>query len=226
MPGIRWGNYCQLFTPSFWKLQYLLSDFNDDQDCHRLSSSIIEEIVMCMLGGYGIPSEMGILAFKRLKEKDLCRKGVSYENIYELLHQPFEIANGKRVRYRFASQKSKYVYLLLNQHNLCMIPTDCDLSLRTWLLNIEGIGLKTASWITRNWLKSNKVAILDVHLLRAGVLTGFFEANVNVNRHYLKLEKRYLDFCYALEVLPSNMDAVIWNFMKQTNKLAIRQINS
>jgi thermostable 8-oxoguanine DNA glycosylase len=94
--------------------------------------------------------------------------------------------------------------------------------LRGWLLTVNGIGLKTASWITRNWLNSNKVAILDVHILRAGVLAGFYKENTeNLTKHYFSLEKQYLAFCNALDVSSAIMDAIIWSFMKKTNKLAI-----
>lgn len=226
LPGMQWGSYCQLFTPSFWKFQYLLSNFQCGHGHHRLSVSLVEEIVMCILGGYGISSEMGILAFNRLKTENLCSIGISYIKVFKALSKPFKNDNGKEIYYRFANQKSKYIHALLNKKDLSTIPTDCDLKFRSWLLDIDGIGLKTASWITRNWLSSNKVAILDIHLLRAGLLTGFFKDEINVQKDYLKLERQFLKFCEALDVFPSDMDAVIWSYMKKSNKFAIKQLNS
>src|ERR1035437_9130664 len=61
LPGLKWGFCYQLYTPAFWKLQYLLNSFSVEKDAHRISANITEEIVLCILGGYGIPSEMGII---------------------------------------------------------------------------------------------------------------------------------------------------------------------
>jgi thermostable 8-oxoguanine DNA glycosylase len=66
------------------------------------------------------------------------------------------------------------------------------------------------------------VAILDIHILRAGKLTGFFESEILSD--YLKLERQYLDFCDAINVQASNMDAIIWSFMKKNTKLAIKTL--
>ena len=84
LPGVRWGNHAQLYTPAFWKLQYLLSDFSNISS-HKLATNLVDEIVMCILGGYGIPSEVGILAFNTLKAKGCIRIGVSFEEIFDVL---------------------------------------------------------------------------------------------------------------------------------------------
>jgi thermostable 8-oxoguanine DNA glycosylase len=218
LPGIKWGTYTQLYTPAFWKFQYMLSDYSTNVTAHRLAPTIIEEVVMCILGGYGIPSEIGIIAFNCLKEKDAITRNASFEKIYEVLSRPMQITMKKSIRYRFYNQKSKYIYKFLNRKDLDEIPLSNDIKLRSWLLTIDGIGLKTASWITRNWLKSDNVAIIDIHLFRAGKLTGFFSDRAISN--YLKLEREYLAFCEALHVVASDMDAVIWGYMKKNTKLA------
>lgn len=226
IPGIKWGNYSKLYTPAFWKLLYVYYGNSAETISHRLSTSLVEEIVACLLGGYGIPSEIGMMAFKRLREGNLIQEGVKFESIYEALSTPFLNNKGKEIYYRFYNQKSKYVYKFLNRNNLNKIPLKQDIELRNWLLTIEGIGLKTASWITRNWLQSNNVAIIDIHILRAGQLTGFFDKKTIDVFDYLKLEKQYLRFCKALDVLPSNLDAIIWGFMKKNTKLVLKTIHS
>lgn len=224
LPGIKWGHFAQLYTPAFWKLQYQLSDFSSFGDCHKLSSNIVEEIVMCILGGYGIPSEIGIIAFNRLKEMQLIYNGVGLQDIYNALATPFEVSGGRQITYRFYNQKSRYIHNFLSRQDLNSIPESNDMLLREWLLSVDGIGLKTASWITRNWLHSDNVAILDIHILRAGKLTGFFESEILSD--YLRLERQYLRFCHAINVQASNMDAVIWGFMKKNTKLAIKTLYS
>lgn len=221
LPGLKWGTCYQLYTPAFWKLQYLMNEFPETTDAHQLGGSLVEEVVQCILGGYGIPSEMGILAFARLKDRDLIRKGTPFEAIYEALRQPFLTERSTLAHYRFSHQKSRYIHDFLSRKDLGEIPEHNDLELRDWLIGLKGIGPKTASWITRNWLRSERVAILDIHLLRAGVITGFFEKELDVVNHYYLLETSYLSFCQHLQVRPSDMDAIIWSYMKKNNKLAL-----
>jgi len=225
-PGLKWGSIYQLYTPAFWKLHYLLNDNFQTENEHRISNNIIEEVIVCILGGYGIPSEMGLLAFYRLKERGLIVPNISFESVNEALSQPFLLDNGKEVKYRFYNQKARFVQQFLNKEDILNIPDFNDLELRKWLLNVTGIGPKTASWITRNWLQSERVAILDVHLLRAGVITGFFKQDFNIEKQYYELEQQFLNFCNCLEVKPSNMDAIIWSYMKKNNKLAINILSS
>jgi thermostable 8-oxoguanine DNA glycosylase len=226
MPGIKWGHYCQLYTPAFWKFMYLSYGSQNDLNHHRLGSNIVEEVVACLLGGYGMPSELGLAAFKRLKEDSLINQGVEFHIIRKALSSPFEMEDGSIKRYRFYNQKSKYIYRFLKRDDLSSVLIHDDISFRNWLLTIDGIGFKTASWITRNWLQSENVAILDIHILRAGRIAGFFAETYDVTRKYLDLESNYIGFCKALEVRPSNMDAIIWNYMKKTNKLALQVLSN
>jgi N-glycosylase/DNA lyase len=226
LPGVKWGHYCQLYTPAFWKFMYLSSGIQDEQNFHRLTSTVIEEIVACLLGGFGMPAELGLAAFNRLQEKDLIEPGTSLAKIKRALSKPFLFSDGSRKQYRFYNQKSKYVFNFLQRDDLDSIPVDDDLEFRNWLLTIGGIGPKTASWVTRNWLQSENVAILDIHVLRAGIIAGIFDIEHDVSSEYFTLETSYLSFCKALDVLPSNMDAIIWNYMKKTNKLALKVITS
>jgi N-glycosylase/DNA lyase len=226
LPGLKWGVCYQLYTPAFWKLQYLLNSFSVSNNAHRISDNIVEEVVLCILGGYGIPSEIGMVAFERLRKEEIIRKDIPLEKIACALTRPFETGNNKLIRYRFANQKAKYIYSFLNRSDLEIIPEHDDLALRKWLMTINGIGPKTASWITRNWLRSERVAILDIHILRAGVITGFFSRKFNLVTEYYDLENKYLNFCKFLEVRPSDMDAIIWSYMKKNNKLALNILSS
>lgn len=226
LPGLKWGTCYQLYTPAFWKLQYLMYPFTEDSSAHKIGTTLIEEVVQCILGGYGIPSEMGTMAFNRLREQKLITGDVAFERIYEALKTPFITDNGRPVKYRFANQKSYYIYDFLSREDLKNIPCSNDLELRNWLIDLKGIGPKTASWITRNWLRSERVAILDIHILRAGMITGFFEKDLNIKTQYFSLEASYLNFCNSLAVRPSDMDAIIWSYMKKNNKLALNILSN
>ena len=131
------------------------------------------------------------------------------ETLLKWLQEPIEV-EGHHVRYRFANQKSRYLYEALKKLSIENPPLNSGKALRNWLLSIPGIGYKTASWIARNWLDADDVAILDIHILRAGLLGNFFESNLTVERHYLELEEQFIRFSEGLGVKASELDALMW----------------
>src|SRR5690606_8983068 len=104
------------------------------------------------------------------------------------------------------------------------IPLGNDVSLRKWLLSIDGIGPKTASWITRNYLDSERVAIIDIHIFRACVVMGLFPVGLDIQKDYFKLEEIFLLFCDRLGVQPSKMDALMWLQMKESSRFSCNRI--
>jgi thermostable 8-oxoguanine DNA glycosylase len=182
----------------------------------RLGQSLAEEVGACLLGGHGIPGEIGVAAFRHLKAQGAFgAAAVDAQTLAGWLHEPLLVA-GRTVRYRFANQKAKFLAAALARlQNECP-PVHSGRAFRDWLLCIPGVGLKTASWVARNWLQADDVAILDVHLLRVGVAIGLFPAEMSVERHYLELESRFLCFSAALGIKPSELDAVIWHEMARS----------
>jgi thermostable 8-oxoguanine DNA glycosylase len=226
LPGIKWGYCSQLFTPAYWKVQYLMYNKGDTFDIkYSLGSDILEEVVACLLGGFGLKSEIGLAAFYRLRNRGYIRCEIDFLSINQSLKEPFEL-DGKKVHYRFPNQKAKFITEFLNRKDLESIPLDCDITLRNWLTTIKGIGPKTASWITRNFLDSENVAIIDIHIFRACLVMGLYTENDNVQRDYIKLEQIFLYFCKKLEVQPSKLDALMWLQMKESGSTAIKIYNN
>ena len=220
MPGVYWGTCAELFTPAYWKLQYTCHEHSFDETFYHIGENLIHEVCACLLGSYGVKSELGLLAFHRLHDEGLLIPGVTIEDLEESLSIPFYSGTDQQVRYRFASQKARYLSEFLGRPDLNQINDLEDLELREWLLSIKGVGLKTASWVTRNWLCSERVAILDIHIQRAGVLAGFVKPYQNVQRNYFEIEAAYLDFCRCLAVNPANLDSLIWLQLKESNTIA------
>lgn len=184
----------------------------------RLGETLQDEVVGCLLGGHGAPAEVGLAAYHRLRAAlaVVATDILEQEAIEQLLLEPL-IINGRSVRYRFARQRAKYLAGAL--WGLQRIDEDClnDLELRSALMELPGIGPKTASWIVRNRRSSDQVAILDLHIIRAGRYMGFFPDDADPARNYLGLERRFLDFCTGAAVRASHMDAVIWSTMRSLN---------
>lgn len=225
-PNYSLDDYCTLYTDAFWKLQYEVFDDNfSAESLYEGKGSFIDEIVACLLGGFGFKAEIGWAAFERLKERNLINREIDYSSLVDALSEPFKVGKSW-THYRFPRQKSKYVYDFLHRNDLDRAPLGNDMAFRSWLLTINGIGPKTASWITRNYLQSDNVAIIDIHLYRAGVLTGFVNPELDIQKDYFVIEQCFLEYCHSLKVRPSVMDMVMWLNMKKTNKIAISLINN
>lgn len=219
---IDWEEAGRRFTKSYWEVQYYLDD-----TCHedyRLGSNLREEVVACLLGGYGLKAELGLLVFHRIKNMRLIRSGVSLEAIEDAIGAPFRW-NGKEVHYRFSRQKAKYIFLFLQRDDIDDLETLCGSCLRNRLMTIKGIGPKTASWIARNYGNCEDVAIVDIHIYRAGRLAGFVNPKWDMQKDYYKIEESFLDFCHSIHALPSKMDSIMWSQMKESNRRAIELLN-
>jgi N-glycosylase/DNA lyase len=212
MPGLRWGRHDEYYSAAYWAAQTRLYG---EGYAFRLGESLVEEVAACLLGGHGIPAEVGIAAFKQLRDRNmLSGEPVSESNLFEELSRPLQTGN-RTFRYRFARQKASYLAPVLVALRRHQPETDDHLGFRAYFLQFRGFGLKTASWITRNWLNSQEVAIIDVHVHRAGLICGLFSKSNSVLRDYLEMERRFLRFARALGVEPSRLDAVIWAQMKE-----------
>jgi len=210
LPGVPWGAVEAFPTPAYWAYQVFARRVENRVVRYRLGSSLREEIGACLLGGHGIPASVGVAAFKQLKEKGAFDGRVHSEaKIHAWLSEPLAVG-AHTVRYRFAQQKASYLAAALRQLSEVNLPESSGRALRDALLAFPGIGYKTASWIARNWLDADDVAILDIHILRAGVVGGFLDPELTVERHYEKLEEQFLSFSRGLGVRASELDAVIW----------------
>lgn len=216
IPGVVWGAVEAFPTPAYWAYQVIARRVASISVRYKLGASLREELGACLLGGHGIPAKIGLVAFDHLKRKGaFAEQPPSEEDLYRWLAEPMEV-DGKKIRYRFAAQKSKYLAAGLKVLSTGGAPQSSSRALRDWLTRIPGVGFKTASWVVRNWLDADDVAILDIHILRAGVLAGFLDPELTVERHYLELESQFIAFSQALGVRPSELDAVIWLEMAQS----------
>jgi N-glycosylase/DNA lyase len=219
MPNVPWGSIEIIGTPAHWA--YLVNCRKHEQRPikSKLGNSLIEETAACLLGGHGIPAQVGLVAYETLKAKGAFNgEHINEDVLLDWLSQPLLI-NDKLVKYRFARQKSRYLANAIDFIRKHDMPLHSGKALRDLLLEIPGIGLKTASWIARNWLNSNDVAILDIHILRAGIIGKFMDSKLRVEKNYLELEKQFLNFTNAINIPASELDAEIWWQFSQAPKL-------
>lgn len=225
IPGVRWGSFDAFPSPAYWAYQVHARKVCGIGIQYKLGASLKEEVGACLLGGHGIPAAVGLAAFSHLKERNAFEgKSPDLPTLQKWLSEPITMGE-RQVKYRFAAQKAKYLSEALRKLDDELAPCESGRALRTWLLQIPGIGFKTGSWIARNWLNADDVAILDIHVYRAGILAGFFDPTASIDRHYERLEEQFLQFALGLNVRASELDATIWYEM-MSSRLTVHRILS
>ncbi|MCM0754812.1 8-oxoguanine DNA glycosylase [Desulfovibrio aminophilus] len=226
LPGIEWGDPWRLFTPAYWLVQAWMAGLDTKPlTKHRACNGVVDELVFCLLGGYGITAEMAMAAYEQCRRAGIIEARETRQEVWaDTLNTPLTI-DGRYIRYRYPNQKAKYIALAMRIVHNEPLHLESGLMLRDQLLHIPGVGYKTASWVARNVLDCDDVAILDIHIIRAGNLCGLFTKNDRVEKDYRSMECRFLSFCQALGMRPAVLDCVIWDGMREAGNLPIRALN-
>ena len=208
--GVRWGTPDHLGTPAYWAVRCHWSEESTPSFACG-ANSLVEEIGFCLLGGYSVTFEVNVAAFEWLRKHRVfdLEVSASERQILELLSEPLHV-EGRRRRYRFPNQRARRIASMRRRMAEAPPVATSPRALREHLMGFEGIGPKTASWIVRNHLDSDEVAIIDVHVLRACRRMSLFPNEVTLPRDYEALEERFLDFAKAIKVRSSLLDAVMW----------------
>jgi N-glycosylase/DNA lyase len=212
MDGVLWGEPFNVPSAAYWAVLVSERREHDRYRPRRVSGSFIEQVAYCLMGGYGIPGELGDAAFDSLRNAGALRPDVTASEIEVLLRKPLIVGATTR-RYRFPKQKAQYVAGAMASLSGLDIPEEAS-SLRSLLISIPGLGYKTASWVVRDWLGSDDVAIIDIHIERACRAIGVFLPTQSVQRDYLEMERRFLLFARALLIRPSVLDKLMWDVMR------------
>lgn len=214
MPNVVFGRPDVLLTPAYWVMR--CSTINPAKvDFVNCQGTLEEEVGFCLLGGFGVTFELASAFYERLRSKGLFDRVNSppEETFLKLLSEPAFI-NGQLYHYRFPSQRASRLYHAMNTLALIELDEADPRRFRDQICSLRGVGLKTASWITRNWLGADSVAILDIHILRAGRWLQLFDKNCKLPRDYLALEEQFIEFARQLEIRTSLLDSVMWHDMR------------
>lgn len=226
LPGVSWGDPWTLFTPAYWLAQAWMTQADRTTTSRYCAKGdLVDELGFCMLGGFGITAELATAAFVRCRDAGLFDQLETRKEVWlTQLSEPLQV-DERLIKYRYPNQKAKFLAAAMSHVKQRPFRYDSPLTLRNQLLEINGVGYKTASWVIRNVLDSDDVAILDIHLIRAGRLCGLYSRNDNVQHDYLSMEQRFLSFSRALRLRPAVLDCLIWDEMRAAGPLPIDMLN-
>lgn len=225
VPGVRWGDASLILTPAWIAKQAHMRRLRGEYDnlFPPKRNTLAEDVVFCLLGGFGIKAEVATAAYRALHVSGLFEGGMTAGEILAVLKKPLNVS-GREIRYRFPAGRARYIEAALRylEDN---IPPSAALELRDFLLLIPGVGRKTASYIVRNHLASNDVAILDVHVIRAGQIACMFPEKIRLPTDYPSLEMIFLRFADAARIPAACLDLTIWQIMRRLspNQKAVAQ---
>lgn len=206
---VIWGQPWEHGTPAYWLEATRRSATSSVAERHCLTDTLFDEVALCMLGGFGMPYELGLAAFKALRDELLSHDPTPAEDAIEaILLKPLVVGAGVR-RYRFPRQRARRLSLALRHLHSTSIPAT-PLEVRDWLVAAPGVGPKTASWVVRNRWPDAPVAILDVHVLRAGIRATVFPTDARIQTSYRPLEALFVSWAAQGNVRPADLDATIW----------------
>jgi N-glycosylase/DNA lyase len=227
IPGVFWGEHSVLFTPAYWLSQFWMGGLDQvTRSPYKAHGTLSEELVFCMLGGYGVTAELATAAFEACHEARLISHlETSIDEWATQLQRPLMV-NGRQQKYRYPKQKARYIAGAMAYLQKNPLAAHNGRELRDELLKINGVGPKTAGWVARNYLDTDEVAILDIHLIRAGLLCGVFTPSQRVERDYFEMEIRFIDFCNVLTARPAVLDCLIWDQMRAYGRLVFDALAS
>lgn len=225
--GVRWGDHYAVFTPAYWLSQLWMGGLDQaSRSPYQAHGTLSEELVFCMLGGYGITAELATGAFEACRDAQLISRFETSAEVWAAQLQRPLMVKGKQQKYRYPKQKARYIAdAMIYLQKTPLVGFD-GRGLRDELLKIKGVGPKTAGWVARNYFDTDEVAILDIHLVRAGLLCGVFTPSQRIERDYFEMEARFIDFCKALPARPAVLDCLIWDQMRAYGRLALDALDA
>lgn len=221
MRTIDWMDESCLGSAAFWVEE---TRRRARPQTYRMGRTLAEEISLCLLGGYGVNEAMSTGAFWAVRDAGLLHTASppTSDEVEAVLRQPLAIAGYARpVKYRFPNQRAKRVAAAVTALGQEPPPPDLDpRELRDWLTRLPGVGLKTASWAARNVTRSDDIAVIDIHIRRAGVFAGVFDPKWTLPRDYAAFEEAFCGWAAAGGVPAADMDACVWSTLARLGTTA------
>jgi len=189
-------------------------------------SKLLKELSLCLLSS-SVKYEVACAYIEYFSQKKYFIKWTlqipTKDEICNLLCTPVKLKD-KHVKYRFPNTKSQQLYdLLLNIYGRGIsLKGILELSsnpknVRDELIkNCPGVGNKQSSMFLRNIGFSDKLAILDTHLIDYLKSIHIIPSNyrLSTKKQYSHVEDKYLEYAISNDFNISYLDSAIWIIMK------------
>ena len=217
----HWYEPTRLGSAAFWIDQ---TRQRPRPETYQVGATLHEEVALCLLGGYGVTEAMALGAFRAIRAEGLLelRGDPDQSQIEAVLRQPYRArGHAGLVHYRFPNQRAERLASAARFLATQSPPPDAPArQLRDWLTQLPGVGPKTASWIVRNTTRSEDVAIIDIHVRRAGVMAGVFDPSWTLPRDYATFEQAFCSWAQLGRVPTADLDACIWSSLATLGRSA------
>jgi N-glycosylase/DNA lyase len=218
VPIIDWRPLWNLYSVNYDQLLEQMVPAGEE-DVHR-------ELLFCLLGGHAVSYELARSATEVCDRLDVFASGWAPDELEARLSSELSAAqflplkrDGTPRRYRYPRRKAHLVvrarsWLLERPALTRDLPLlDDERDRRAYVCGCPGIGPKTASWLLRNLGYAHKLAVLDVHVLRAMVTAGVLPST-RLPQDYEQIEASYLAWCEEIEASPAAFDLFLWEFQR------------
>jgi len=189
-------------------------------------SKLLKELSLCLLSS-SVKYEVACAYIESFSQKKYFKKWTvqipTKNEICDLLSMPVEL-KGKLVKYRFPNTKSQQLHaLLLNIYGggtslkeILEISRNPKNVRDELIKSCPGVGNKQSSMFLRNIGFSDKLAILDTHLIDYLKSIHIIPSNykLSTKKQYFHAEDKYLEYATSNEFNISYLDSAIWMIMK------------
>jgi thermostable 8-oxoguanine DNA glycosylase len=189
-------------------------------------TALRKELIFCLLGGHGVTYELALSAMEAVSALEPFDERWTPGRLRRALHRELtkpqfgpRRPDGSMRRYRFPTRKARLitdaVFWVRSQGGIRAGLATCETEAhrRSWLCGCPGVGMKTSSWILRNCGWARRLAIIDVHLLRA-LDEAQLVYDPRLPRDYELVEQVYLDWADRLGACPAALDLFLWEVQR------------
>lgn len=218
LADLDWAALWAEFGPTFERRTRTLAG-SDEQ-------ALRGELLFCLLGGHGVPYELGRSATDHLAGLNVFDPERDDAELAALLRRELATAqfeprrtDGHLRRYRYPHRKGQQIVACRRwlqdvgplADALRALP--CERERRRLLCDCPGIGPKSASWLLRNCGLAEELAILDVHVMRVMTAAGRLGV-ASLPRDYERVETAFLDWCQELGAPAAAFDLLVWELAR------------
>lgn len=212
-----WGRHDKFGTAAYWIDQTISGGYADDDALETMD--LTTATVWGLLHGHGVVAEVANAYLDEVMALLKNDETPSAAAVAEVLATPIKGFG----LYRYPNRKAAFISEAVTRLISDPPPDDID-TLRDYLLQLRGVGPKTAKLIESGFRGPHaEVHVNDIHLRRALRLSGVFRAHWDVVQHYDRFETAFLQYARHGNVPPGALDSCIWDLARDAGSEAFDQ---